>query len=184
MPKILYLHGFGSCGEGNKSTELKKHFGDENVLSPDLPYAPLDAISYIDSLLKLENIDTLIGSSLGGFYATYFSEKYSMKAILLNPSTQPWKTLAPYVGWQNRFCDEEVFEFKSTYIAQLKTLEIEVKQGQYMVLLQSEDEVLDYTKAQSLYNKHKIIVEYGGNHRFENIDEYMSMIETFTKRIQ
>jgi predicted esterase YcpF (UPF0227 family) len=47
--------------------------------------------------------------------------------------------------------------------------------------LQSGDEVLDYTKAQSLYNTHKIIVEYGGNHRFENIDEYLSMIEKFIK---
>ena len=181
MSKILYLHGFGSCGEGNKSIELKRHFGLENVLSPDLPYAPLDAIIFIESLLKVENIDMVIGSSLGGFYATYIAEKYKMKAILLNPSTQPWQTLAPYVGWQNRFCDEEVFEFKATYLEQLKTLEVCVMYGNYMVLLQSEDEVLDYTKAQSLYNKHKIIVEYGGNHRFENIDEYMSMIEKFRK---
>lgn len=178
---MLYLHGFGSCGEGNKSTELKRYFGEENVLSPDLPYAPLDAITYIDSLITHENIDTLIGSSLGGFYATYFAEKYAMKAILLNPSIQPWDTLSAYVGWQKRFCDEEVFEFKSTYLTQLRTLEVEVTNGIYLVLLQSEDEVLDYTKAQSLYNTHKIIVEYGGNHRFENIDEYMSMIEKFRK---
>lgn len=178
---MLYLHGFGSCGEGNKSAELKKHFGAENVFSPDLPYAPLDAITYIDSLLKLENIEILVGSSLGGFYATYFAEKYAMKAVLLNPSTQPWDTLSSYVGWQKRFCDEEVFEFKPAYIAQLKTLEVEIKHGTYLVLLQSEDEVLDYSKAQSLYNTHKVIVEYGGNHRFENLDEYMSMIEKFIK---
>ncbi|HEY9189666.1 MAG TPA: YqiA/YcfP family alpha/beta fold hydrolase [Sulfurovum sp.] len=181
MGKILYLHGFGSCGEGNKSKALKSYFGEGNVLSPDLPYAPLDAITYIDSLIMHEDIDTLIGSSLGGFYATYFAEKYAMKAILLNPSTQPWKTLSAYVGWQKRFCDEEVFEFKSSYIAQLETLETEIKHGTYLVLLQSEDEVLDYTKAQSLYNTHKVIVEYGGNHRFENIDAYMSMIEKFRK---
>ena len=179
ISKILYLHGFGSCGKGNKSTELKRYFGTEHVLSPDLPYAPYEAISYIASLLKVENIDIVIGSSLGGFYATYFAEKYNMKAILLNPSTQPWKTLAPYVGLQNRFCDEEVFEFKSSYLTQLEALAVRVNNGEYMVLLQSEDEVLDYTKAQSLYNNHKIIVEYGGNHRFENVDEYMSMIEKF-----
>ena len=181
MGKMLYLHGFGSCGEGKKSTGLKGYFGEENVLSPDLPYAPLDAIAYIDSLLKHEEIDVLVGSSLGGFYATYFAEKYAMKAVLLNPSTQPWSTLSPYVGWQKRFCDQEVFEFKSVYIAQLKTLEAEVKKGTYLVLLQTGDEVLDYTKAQSLYNKHKVIVEHGGNHRFENIDEYMSMIAKFRK---
>lgn len=181
MAKILFLHGFGSCGEGNKSTDLKRYFGTINVLSPNLPYAPQDAIAFIESLLKDEKIDTIIGSSLGGFYATYFAEKYAMKAILLNPSTQPWDTLSEYVGWQNRFCDEEVFEFKSIYLEQLLTLEVDVKNGSYLVLLQSDDEVLDYTKAQSLYNKHKVIVEHGGNHRFENIDAYMSMIEKFRK---
>ena len=179
MSKILYLHGFASCGEGNKSSELKKYFGEENVLSPDLSPSPLDSMAMIEGLLKSENIDLIIGSSLGGFYATTLAEKYQMRAVLLNPSTQPWNTLAPYVGWQKRFCDEEVFEFKSVYLEQLRTLQVMPKIGKYLLLLQSEDEVLDYTKAQSLYNKHKIIVEYGGNHRFENIHDYMSMIENF-----
>lgn len=181
MSKILYLHGFASCGEGNKSTEFKKYFGEETLLSPDLPASPFDAISVIEILLKANKIDLLIGSSLGGFYATYFAQKYQLKAILLNPSTEPWLTLAPYVGWQKRFCDEEVFEFKSIYLEQLETLAVIPDKGTYLVLLQSEDEVLDYTKAQSLYNKHKIIVEYGGNHRFENINDYLSMIEKFRK---
>ena len=182
MTKILYLHGFASCGEGNKSLELKRYFGEKNVISPDLPPSPFDALSHIEILLKSEKIDLLIGSSLGGFYATYLAEKHKMKAILLNPSTQPWQTLASYVGWQKRFCDDADFEFKSAYLKQLKTLEVLPKIGTYLVLLQSEDEVLDYTKAQSLYNKHKIIVEYGGNHRFENIDAYLSMIEKFKNK--
>jgi len=177
--KILYLHGFASCGEGNKSSELKKYFGEKNVLSPDLYPSPLDTIAMIEGILKSENIDLIIGSSLGGFYATYLAHENEMKAVLLNPSTEPWNTLAPYVGWQQRFCDEEVFEFKAVYLEQLRTMEAIPGNGKYLVLLQSEDEVLDYTKAQSLYNKHKVIVEYGGNHRFENIHDYMSMIENF-----
>jgi len=179
MAKILFLHGFSSCGKGNKSTALKAYFGAENIIANNLPYAPLDAIEEIENLLKTENIDLLIGSSLGGFYATYLAEKYKLKAVLLNPSTQPWQTLLPYVGWQKRFCDEEVFAFKSSYIEAFKTLAVKPVKGRYLVLLQSEDELLDYTKAQSLYNTHKVIVEYGGNHRFENIDAYMSMIEKF-----
>lgn len=178
--KILYLHGFASCGEGNKSSELKKYFTEENVFSPDLSPSPTESIEIIERLLKSENINMIIGSSLGGFYATYFAEKYHMRAVLLNPSTKPWNTLAPYVGWQKRFCDQEEFEFKSVYLEQLKMLQVIPEEGKYLVLLQSEDEVLDYTKAQSLYNKHKVIVEYGGNHRFENIHDYMSMIENFT----
>ena len=175
----MYLHGFASCGEGNKSSELKKYFGEGNVLSPDLSPSPFDTITMVERLLRSEDIGLIIGSSLGGFYATYLAEKYQMRAVLLNPSTEPWKTLAPYVGWQQRFCDEEVFEFKSVYLEQLQTLEVLPGKGKYLLLLQSDDEVLDYTKAQSLYNKHKVIVEYGGNHRFENIHDYMSMIENF-----
>jgi len=182
MSKILYLHGFASCGEGNKSSELKNFFGADNVVAPDLPPSPLDAIRMIEEILKATRFNVLAGSSLGGFYATYLAEKYSMKAILLNPSTQPWETLLPHLGWQKRFCDEEVFEFKSIYLEQLKTLQTAPQKGKYLLLLQSGDEVLDYTKAQSLYNTHKIIVEYGGNHRFENIDEYLSMIEKFINK--
>ena len=179
MAKILYLHGFASCGKGNKSLALQAYFGADNVIAVDLPPSPLDAINMIEEMLASSQYDLLIGSSLGGFYATYLAEKYQMKAVLLNPSTLPWETLAAYVGWQKRFCDDEMFEFKAIYLEQLKTLQCVPRKGVYLALLQSEDEVLDYTKAQSLYNTHKVIVEYGGNHRFENIDDYLSMIENF-----
>jgi len=182
MLKILYLHGFASCGEGNKSTLLKSYFGAGNVIAPDLPPSPVDAIESIEKMLESSKFDLLIGSSLGGYYATYLAEKYRMKAVLLNPSTQPWKTLASYPGWQKRFCDEEAFEFKSIYLEQLKVLQTAPDKGKYLLLLQSKDEVLDYTKAQSLYNTHQVIVEYGGNHRFENIDDYLSMIENFINK--
>jgi len=182
MAKILYLHGFASCGKGNKSLALQACFGADNVTALDLPPSPLDVISVIEEMLASSHYDLLIGSSLGGFYATYLAEKYKMKAVLVNPSTQPWETLASYVGWQKRFCDEEVFEFKAIYLEQLKTLQSVPQKGVYLVLLQSKDEVLDYTKAQSLYNTHKVIVEYGGNHRFENIEDYLSMIANFDSK--
>ena len=181
MSKILYVHGFASCGNGNKSSLLKSHFGVESVIAPDLPPSPIDAIDLIEGILETTPVDLMVGSSLGGYYATYLAEKYHMKAILINPSTQPWETLAAYTGWQKRFCDEDVFDFKPVYLEQLKLLQTAPIKGRYLLLLQSEDEVLDYTKAQSLYNKHKVIVEYGGNHRFENLDEYISMIEKFLK---
>ena len=179
MLKILFLHGFSSCGRGNKSKLLKAYFGESGVIAQNLPYSPLEAIEAIEKLIKYEKIDLLVGSSLGGFYATFLAEKYRLKAVLLNPSTQPWKTLKPYVGIQKRFCDEEPFKFKKSYLKEMKSLTVVPQKGCYLVLLQSDDELLDYTKAQSLYNMHHVIVEYGGNHRFENIDAYMSMIRKF-----
>jgi predicted esterase YcpF (UPF0227 family) len=179
MLKILFLHGFSSCGRGNKSKLLQAYFGEAGVIAQNLPYSPLEAIETLDKLILSEKIDLLVGSSLGGFYATYLAEKHRLKAVLLNPSTQPWKTLAPYVGMQKRFCDDELFMFDGAYLEEMKNLEVLPLKGRYLVLLQSEDELLDYTKAQSLYNMHHVVVEYGGNHRFENIDVYMSMIRKF-----
>lgn len=179
MSNVLYLHGFASCGEGHKSTTLKAYFGSDAVNAPDLPSSPLEAITVLETLLHHQTDTLLIGSSLGGFYATYLAEKYGFKAVLVNPSTKPWETLSSYVGSQKRFCDDELFEFKESYLEEMKSLGIAPLKGKYLVLLQSGDEVLDYTKAQSLYNAHRVIVEMGGNHRFENIDDYLSMIENF-----
>ena len=141
MSKILYLHGFGSCGEGNKSKALRAYFGEEEVLSPDLAYAPQDVIRSIDKLITEEQVTLLVGSSLGGFYATYLAEKFLLPAVLINPSVTPWQTLAKHVGWQERFCDGEVFEFKEVYLEQLKRLQVNPLRGNYLVLLQSGDEV-------------------------------------------
>ena len=181
MSKILYLHGFASCGKGNKSKALIEYFGEEEICSPNLPYAPAKAIEYLYDLIQTENIKLLIGSSLGGFYATYFAEKFGLSAILLNPSVMPWKTLASYVGWQKRFCDGEAFEFKEGYLRELEDLRAVPQNGNYLVLLQSEDEILDYRIAKEYYSDHRVIVEYGGNHRFENIMDYLSMIERFRR---
>ncbi|MFT7824240.1 MAG: YqiA/YcfP family alpha/beta fold hydrolase [Sulfurimonas sp.] len=181
MSKILYLHGFASCGEGNKSKTLREYFGNEEVCAPDLPHSPEEAIAYLCDLIETQNIKQLIGSSLGGFYATYLAEKFKISAVLLNPSVVPWKTLALYTGWQKRFCDGKRFEFKESYLRQLEQLKVEPVRGDYLVLLQSGDEVLDYQIAKEYYSKHRVIVEYGGNHRFENIADYLPMIERYRR---
>jgi len=179
MTKVLYIHGFSSCAKGNKSLALASYFGEESVVSLELPPSPLDVIKELGRAVKRLEPKLLVGSSLGGFYATYLAEHYHVKAVLINPSTQPWDTLSDYVGWQQRFCNDEMFEFKSVYLEQLKELKTIPQKGKYLVLLQSGDEVLDYTKAQALYANQKIVVQSGGNHRFENLEEYLKMIENF-----
>ena len=179
MKKILYIHGFQSCGEGQKSSALKAYFGADYILAPNLPYAPLEAIEFLKDLIKKEGITLLIGSSLGGFYATYLAESLKMSAILINPATIPFITLERHLGWKERFCDGNKFEVTLDYLNQLKDLKVKPKEGKYLVSLQSDDEVLNYKDAQELYVNQRIILEYGGNHRFENIEDYFSMIERF-----
>jgi len=179
---ILYIHGFASCGKGKKSEILKRYFGENRVISPDLPFSPKLAIDFLSKILKEVNIDLIVGSSLGGYYAINLAENFDKKAVLINPSLKPYHTLLPYVGKNRRFCDGFEFLWKEKYIKELIELKKDfVGLKKYLVLLQSKDEVLNYQEALNLFMGAKVIVEYGGNHRFENLDEYLCMIEKFMK---
>jgi predicted esterase YcpF (UPF0227 family) len=175
---IVYIHGFASCASSNKTKILKQYFGD--IIAINLPPSPFEAIEKLSVFAKPENL--LIGSSLGGYYAIYLAEKYGLKAVLINPSLKPYKTLKRYVGIQYRYCDNKPFLWKKEYLKELKQLKMKPKRGKYLVLLQSKDEILNYKKALKKFKKlpnAKVIVEYGGNHRFENLDDYLCMIENF-----
>lgn len=175
---IVYIHGFASCADSNKTKTLKRYFGD--IVSIDLPPSPKKAIKTLERFIKADTV--LIGSSLGGFYAIHLAEKYGLKAVLINPSLKPYKTLKKYTGIQYRYCDGKPFLWKKKYLKQLKKLKTKPKRGKYLVLLQSKDEILNYKKTLKKFKNRpnaKVVVEYGGNHRFENLDEYLCMIEKF-----
>ncbi len=177
---ILYIHGFKSCGRGNKSEVLRRYFGD--VYAPDLPYSPAKAMSFLEKTIEEKDIDLLVGSSLGGFYATYLAQKFCIKAVLINPSVHPYETLKPFIGEQERFCDKEKFLWKAEYLQELLRFDTSnLRKRLFLVLLQTGDEVLDYRVALKKYANQRRIVEYGGNHRFENIEDYLCMIENFRK---
>ena len=178
---ILYLHGFASCGNSTKTQLLKKYFGEENVLAPDLPPSPHEAVSLARKLIIENEIDLLIGSSLGGFYASYLCETMGLKTVLINPSIQPYITLASYVGENHYWCSGEAFEFSREDLNSLFEYAVGSPQDatKYLLLLQTGDELLDYTKAQEKYVGARIILEEGGNHRFENLDAYLKIIKEF-----
>lgn len=178
---LLYLHGFASCGDSNKTRLLKSYFGQTAVLAPDLPVAPDEALTFIETLLQRHDVTGLIGSSLGGFYATHFSERFGIPVVLLNPSVHPDRTLAPYVGTNRFWCSGKPFEWKNRYLKQLASMKLTAMKchAPKLILLQSGDEVLDYRIAQKAYADCEIIVETGGNHRFENLQDYLERIEAF-----
>lgn len=178
---ILYLHGFGSCGNSTKTALLKRYFGDKQVYAPDLPISPIQAIAFVEKIINEKEIDLLVGSSLGGFYASYFCEKYKIKTVLINPSTEPFETLKPYVGMNTYWCSGEPFEWEREYLDELKSYRVEaVKEpSSYLLLLQKGDEILDYSKALEKYEGAALSLEEGGNHRFENLDEYLERIKDF-----
>ncbi len=176
---ILYIHGFASCGNSNKTQLLRESF--DGVLCPDIPVDPDEAISFLHRLILDNDVELIIGSSLGGFYAAHLAERFQIKAVLLNPSTQPFITLVPYVGTNKFFCSGETFEWTKEHITKLFSYAISKDsiKAPVLVLLQKDDEVLDYTKAAEFYENYEVIIQEGGNHRFENLDEYIGVIREF-----
>ena len=91
---IIYLHGFQSSALSIKGQQLKQYFAENNAVTvhlPDLNQAPLQVMQQMSALIEsLQNV-TLVGSSLGGFYATQLVAKYGVSAVLINPAMRPWQ---------------------------------------------------------------------------------------------
>ena len=179
---IIYVHGFGGSGQGVKSRAFREYFKsiNEPFISPSLSYVPELAIKTLEELIESYENVTLIGSSLGGFYSLYLSMKYDIKAVLLNPSTEPMITLNEYRGDAPSFYDESSFKWTMTHIEMLKSLEVQhTKQELLMLLVQKGDELLDYKKAVDALPHSKMIVQESGNHSFVGIEKYFGEINSF-----
>ena len=182
--KLLFIHGFGSCGTGNKAETLRQHFGASRLLSPDLPVNPADCLNILSDLISEHQPLATVSSSLGSYYATWLNQHHNMPAILINPAVNPAMVLEPHIGTHRHWCSGEIFELTADHIDQLKQLKRNQlgQRENYLVLLQEGDEVLDYREAVRFYQGQQVIIEQGGNHRFENLHDYLTMIEQFIEQ--
>lgn len=180
---IIYIHGFGSSGSGSKATVFKEYYKEEIHL-PSLSYVPILAIHTLEDLIQMilvndKNVN-LIGSSLGGYYALYLANKYNLKAVLINPAMMPYKSLDK-IGMAINYYDMSTFEITSQHIESLKTFEVhEIKnQKNFMVLLQKDDELLDYNDAARKLPDSILNIEEGGTHAYEGIHRHFESIKKF-----
>ncbi len=175
---LLYIHGFRTTVQSHKADLLKKYFKD-SILIADFRVSPDNAIEDLEALIQTHPITGIIASSLGGFYAAYLSERHNIKTVLINPSIAPYKTTRRYLG-DNIREDGSTFIWSEADIHALNTYTIASPAFEnYYLFLQSGDEVLDYTMAQKHYNGAKMILEEGGNHRFENFERYFDDVNAF-----
>ncbi len=180
---IIYIHGFGSSGKGGKANLFREYFKEE-IIAPSLSYVPNLAIDTLEQLienaLKHYKKVGIVGSSLGGYYAIYLSNKYNLKAVLINPAIYPYKNLNK-TGIVTNYYDNSSFEVTSEHINSLKSFEIKegLKQKNFLTLLQKNDEILDYNEAVEKLPNSELIIEDGGNHSFENIENYFQKISNF-----
>ena len=180
---IIYIHGFGSSGHGGKASIFREYF-EEEIIAPSLSYVPSLAIDTLEQLIEMlldkEETVALVGSSLGGYYAIYLATKYNLKAVLINPAIYPYNTLDK-IGMAMNYYDGTSFEVTAEHIQALKGLEVQEipNQENFITLLQTEDEVLDYNDAVEKLPNSELVIEEGGNHSFENIESYFRKISSF-----
>ena len=188
--KLLYLHGFNSSPQSHKAQLVTQYMSDNDCLDqlicPQIPAVPEEAKQFLEHLVEetLENHSlNFVGSSLGGYYATYLAEKYTGSAALINPSVKPYETLRAYLGENKFYFDEGVWEFDETHIQQLEVMEVEdiTEAERYLVLLQTGDETLDYREAESKYKDSHCIIEQGGDHAFVDLERFIPKIMQFSK---
>ena len=187
MAKIIYLHGFASSANSTKALQLKKYilenYSKTEIIIPDIENNIVDAVQQIDKLIEEFSPSALIGSSLGGFYATYFSEQYNLKCVGINPAVIPPAEMSEYLGENKNYSTGEKFLINQEQLDLLDRMGREIKvikcPRNFMILLQSHDEKLDYRVATNFYQGAVMDVTFGGNHSFKNLETHFSKIKIF-----
>lgn len=184
---IVYLHGFRSSPSSFKARLMQEHMQSAGRLAewicPQLPASPALAIKMVEALVADYKKDDLviIGSSLGGFYATYLSEKWACKAVLINPATQPPRDLTPYIGVMKAYHSDDIFEFKASYVDELRALSVEkiTKPERYFLLAATGDEVLDWRDMVAHYPQAKHLIIQGSDHGVSDFASYLPAVMDF-----
>lgn len=184
---ILYLHGFRSSPRSFKARvvfeQMKAAGRADELICPQLPASPSAAMELVLKLVERYPADELaiIGSSLGGFYATWLAERLGCRAALLNPAVDPLKDLEKHVGVTTAWHSDEPFEFKQEYIAELAALRVEriTRPERYFLLAATGDEVLDYRDMVRHYAGARQHVIEGSNHAIPEFPQYVDEVLAF-----
>lgn len=176
--KFLYLHGSNSAGYGTKVNVLRKYFGDDCVINPNLPPNPEKAISLLEFMVeKMKGDDFyLVGSSLGGFFSLYLANKYEVPAILINPLIHPKEVLVEEDTPAENFKTGEKYIHKKDWSKFMLKIEqskssIQHLKSKIFVFKDKEDELLDYKEALEFFEGFYVKIFPGGNHIFEHMEE-------------
>jgi predicted esterase YcpF (UPF0227 family) len=159
---------------------MEEHGLGEEFACPALPTFPREAIRAVNPLLKGK--PCLVGSSLGGFYATYLAEKHGLKAVLLNPAIDPHIGLRAYLGAQKNLHTGEPYELTEAHLRGWEELAVKrVTPSRYLLVVETGDEVLDYRRALERYALAEQIVVPGGDHSLQSFPRHLARILEFSR---
>lgn len=174
---ILYIHGWNSYKDARKAVLLKNEINPSKNFEVDsitLKSHPKEAIQQLSNYIedhKVQRKVHLIGSSLGGYYATFLSEKYNLKAAMINPAVWAYKIFKNDMGANENLNTGEKYFIDDLWVQSLQDIFVESITGKnYLVLLQTGDQTLNYKFAKQYFEGSNIIIDEGGSHSFENLE--------------
>ena len=185
---VLYLHGFRSSPQSLKARTMAQHMASHHPAvhwwCPQLPPSPRAAMRLLRQGIADWPRETMavVGSSLGGFYATWVAEQTGCRAVLLNPAVQPARDLAKHIGEQTSWHDpQQHFFFKSEFVDELRTLQCTGLHhpGNYFAVIAKGDEVLDWREMQARYAGAHIRLLEGGDHALSDFDAHLPAVMAF-----
>ncbi len=182
---LLYLHGFTSGPRSHKAQALGARMHQlglgERFLCPQLPASPAAAMALAEALVTQHPVGTVVGSSLGGYYATHLAETRGLRAVLVNPAVVAHLSLEKYLGPQRWLYTGEAFDFTRDHIEELRAMQHATltRPARYWLLAEEGDETLDYRHAVARYAGAQQTVLPGGDHSFTRWADFIDEILVF-----
>lgn len=184
---LVYLHGFLSSPQSVKCQAtldyMAQHHPDITLVAPQVPYYPEEAIEKLTALVEPHQQSQIgyIGSSMGGFMSTQLMQRFPGKAVLINPAVTPHILLKHYLGDHVHPHTNESFTLVEAHMQQLESLVVPklARPENFWVLLQEDDETLDYQEAVEKYKECQLTVEAGGDHSFQGYENHLPDIVRF-----
>lgn len=182
---LLYLHGFRSSPASAKARLVAQRVREAHAgvtfWCPQLPPSPRQAMQWV-----MQGIAgwprarmAVIGSSLGGYYATWVAEQTGCRAALLNPAVEPARDLARHIGETSSWHDpQDRFFFRPEYIDELRQLRCPAltDPARYYALIAKGDEVLDWREMVARYPGARIRLLEGGDHAISDFAQYLDEV--------
>jgi predicted esterase YcpF (UPF0227 family) len=181
LKTLLYLHGFISSPASRKAVMLGDYLRGQapgiEYLVPALHHRPAQAMAQVGRLCsERDPADLLVvGSSLGGFYATVAAERTGCRAVALNPAVHPQDHFGRYLGPQANLYTGERFDLTREHVAELAAMDPPAitQPGRYWLIVETGDEVLDYREAVAYYAHAFQSVVQGGDHSLASFPEFV-----------
>jgi predicted esterase YcpF (UPF0227 family) len=184
---LLYLHGFRSSPQSTKArlfaAWVRANRPDLVWHCPQLPPSPREAMEGVfDELAGWPAAHTaVIGSSLGGFYATAVAERLGCPAVLLNPAVDPARDLEKYIGETTAWHSDERFHFRPGFIDELRALGVATltHPQRYFAIIAKGDEVLDWREMSERYRGCRMELLEGGDHALSDFARHLPAVTGF-----